>query len=95
MDAFDDVPDLVGVQGMGHIIGGARFHRIDRLPDPLRRGHDDDLRGRESLTEQPEGVAAAALPLVDQVEIDEDEFVPPLPEEVDAALDCKGLIHME
>ncbi len=96
--ALRHIPDLVGVQGIGHVIGGARLHRVDRLTRPLRRGHDDDINRGEGLPYLPEGCAGIAPghpESAEEIEIDEGEFIPPLPQEFAAILDGGRRIHLE
>ena len=98
MDALRHIPDLIGVQRIGHVIGGARLHRFDRLTRPLRRGHDDDLNRGEGLPDRPGGRAGIPPDLpesAEKVEIDEAEFIPPLPQEFPAVPDGGRRIHME
>ena len=98
MDALRHIPDLIGVQRIGHVVGGARLHRFDRLPRPLRRGHDDNLdRGKELPypTEGRAGIPPDLPESAEKVEIDEAEFVPPLPQEFPAVPDGGRRIHME
>ena len=96
MDALGDIPHFVGIQGIGDVIGRARLHRLDRFPDTLRRGHDDDLRGGERLPEPPERIVVAAQPGSPvKGEIDEDEFIAPFPEKVEAAPDRGCRVHVE
>jgi hypothetical protein len=96
--ALRHIPDLVGVQRIGHVIGGARLHRFDRLTCPLRRGHDDDLNRREGLPDRPGGRAVIAPDLsefAEEIEIDEGEFIPPFPQGFKTVPDGGRRIHLE
>jgi hypothetical protein len=96
--ALRHIPDLVGVQRIGHVIGGASLHCFDRLTRPLRRGHDDHLNRGKGLSDRPEGRAGIAPGLsesAEKVEIDEGEFIPPFPQGFKTVPDGGRRIHLE
>jgi len=99
LQALLDVPQLVGVDGIGDVVAGALFHRHHRVADHRRLAHDDELRHRVSLPERLQHrlvieVAVHRPAVPQQQEVDEDEFVPLLPLRVEAGFLVRVDFHL-